>query len=310
MQQSTLKKTVQWRGQGLHSGKSTCMTIEPAPENHGIAFLRTDGPQHLPIPAQIRYVIDTMLATTLGIQSSGQTISISTVEHILAALYGLEIDNALISIDGPEVPIMDGSAAPFVTKILEAGIEMQQAPRKVLVIRKPIDLKEGHKHARLEHHTQFEIICSLDFNHPLIPSHPFHFTLKNQAFSQQIASARTFGFKQDVEALRSRGLAQGGSLDNAIVIDHHRILNPEGLRFHNECVRHKVLDALGDLSLLGYPLKGKATFHRTGHALNCSLVRNVLADPQAYEIQEMRSYPREQPRCNPLEAFDPLEIIA
>ncbi|RYF04232.1 MAG: UDP-3-O-acyl-N-acetylglucosamine deacetylase, partial [Deltaproteobacteria bacterium] len=278
LRQRTLREKIQCTGVGLHSGKQIRLEMLPAPEDTGIVFVRCDLPNHPEIRACASHVTDTTLATTL----SAAGASVATVEHLLAALSGLGIDNVRIMVDGAELPIADGSAAPFVALLQAAGIERQRRNKRFLVIKKEVRVSDGDKVARIVPASRLRISCALDFDHPLISATPLHFDYSEKAFVRELAPARTFGFLEDVEALRARGLARGGSLDNAIVIDAYKVLNQEGLRFSDEFVRHKLLDAMGDMALFGMPLLGRLSLHRSGHALNCALVRAVLSDAKAF----------------------------
>jgi UDP-3-O-[3-hydroxymyristoyl] N-acetylglucosamine deacetylase len=282
--QQTLREKVSCRGIGLHCGAAITLELLPATCDSGVVFVRTDLPGHPEIRACIDHVADTTLATTLAVPTPHGTAQVSTVEHILSAFAGLGVDNVRVLLDGPEVPILDGSAGPFVELMLQAGLERQRRPRRYVAIKKEVKLVDGHKVARATPGRSMRIKCSLDFDHPLISPTPYTFELTEAGFRREVARARTFGFMQDVEALQARGLARGGSLDNALVIDEYRVLNPDGLRFPDEFVRHKVLDAIGDLSLFGMPVKGRIYLHRSGHALNTQLVRAVLSDPKSYEV--------------------------
>jgi len=286
LRQRTLREKACCAGVGLHSGRQINLEILPAPENHGINFVRTDLPLHMELRPHVEHVVDTTMATTIGVGVNGSRAVVGTVEHLLAALAGLGIDNARIHLDGPEVPIFDGSAGPLIEMLLKAGTEDQRVPKRYLVINKEVSVENGSSKARIGPGSGMQINCSIDFDHPLIAPAPFQFNLAEDSFAKEIAPARTFGFIEDVEALRKNGLALGGSLDNAIVIDHYRVLNPDGLRFPDEFVRHKILDAIGDMSLFGMPVIGKLRLHRSGHALNTALVREVLSDERAYEIVE------------------------
>ncbi len=283
--QRTLQRTVVCRGVGLHRGAMVEMRLAPAPVNHGLVFVRVDLPLKPSIPVRSEFVVDTSLATTLGVGS----VRVGTVEHLLAALSGLGIDNLRIELDGPEVPIMDGSAAPFAKLVHEAGIRTQDEAKEFLVIKRTVTVVDGDKYASFSPAKRFRIDCTIDFRHPLISDQQFTVEFSDRSFVREVAPARTFGFLRDVDKLRSLGLAQGGSLLNAVVVDDFSILNPEGLRFPDEFVRHKLLDALGDVSLLGRPVIGALTAHKTGHALNQRLVAKVLADPQNYEVVRARS---------------------
>jgi len=249
-----------------------------------VVFVRTDLGGPIAIPARAEHVVDTALATTLG--RSGAKVG--TVEHILAALSGLGVDNARIELDGPEVPIMDGSAAPFAYLIRTAGIRIQNEPKSFLVIRKPVSVVEGDKEASLRPSSRFKIDCTIDFRHPLISNQSFAMEFSDRVFTREVARARTFGFLRDVEMLQKVGLAKGGSLDNAIVVDEFAILNPDGLRFPDEFVRHKVLDAMGDLALFGYPVIGHLSVVKAGHALHHRLLLKVLEDASQYVVVRAR----------------------
>jgi UDP-3-O-[3-hydroxymyristoyl] N-acetylglucosamine deacetylase len=282
LKQKTIAAAVKTVGIGLHSGRKSTLTIKPGPINSGIQFVRVDLPEPKQIPAHALAVCDTRLASV--IQKDG--VRISTVEHLLSACAGLGLDNLVIELDCEEVPIMDGSAASFLFLIESAGIIEQSAPRQFMVIKKPVEVREGDKLARLEPFAGFKLDFTIDFKHPALDKTGQHFTIDfaEQAYRSEIGRARTFGFAHEVEALREIGLARGGSLDNAIVLDEHRILNNEELRYEDEFVRHKILDAIGDLYLVGHPIIGAYVAQKSGHALNNALLRQLLADPSAYEI--------------------------
>lgn len=283
--QRTLKRPVTVRGIGLHSGAPVTLTLCPAPIDHGIVFVRVDGGRRISIPAKAEFVVDTALATTLGRDGA----KVSTVEHLLAALAGLGLDNVRAELDGPEVPILDGSASPFVEHILEAGLREQAAPKRFVVIKKAVSVVHGDKSATLSPSKRLRIDCTIDFKHPLIADQKFTMDFSDRTFVRDIARARTFGFLKDVEKLKQAGLARGGTLENAIVVDEFSILNPEGLRFPDEFVRHKLLDTVGDLSLLGMPMLGHLTAIKSGHALNHALVMKVLSDPTSFEVVSART---------------------
>ncbi|MCC6336040.1 MAG: UDP-3-O-acyl-N-acetylglucosamine deacetylase [Myxococcales bacterium] len=284
MQQRTLRRAVTIEGVGLHSGARVTLRLLPSAPHTGLFFVRTDLLRQPVIPVHARHVTDTSLATTLGKDG----VRVGTVEHLLAALQGLGLDNLRMELDGPEVPIMDGSAAPFAQKMLEAGLRLQDAPRQFLVIRRAVTVTDGDKYATFSPARRLRIDCTIDFKHPLISDQQFTLEFNERAFQRDVAPARTFGFLRDVDKLRSMGLARGGSLDNAVVVDDFSILNPEGLRFPDEFVRHKLLDALGDVALLGFPVIGALTAFKTGHALNQKLVARVLADPANYRVVRAR----------------------
>ena len=282
--QRTLRRPASCEGVGLHSGARVTLRVLPAPIDSGVSFVRSDLPGRPVIPARAELVVDTALATTLGRGSA----RVATVEHLLSALAGSGIDNARIELDGPEVPIMDGSAAPFVEMLLESGVRVQEALKSFLIIKRTVTATDGDKYASLAPSNRFRIDCTIDFKHPLISDQTVSIEFSDQAFAKHIARARTFGFLREVEKLKSMGLAQGGSLDNAIVVDDFNILNPEGLRFPDEFVRHKLLDALGDISLLGRPVIGHLTCFKSGHQLNHKLVTRVLSDSANYEVVRAR----------------------
>jgi UDP-3-O-[3-hydroxymyristoyl] N-acetylglucosamine deacetylase len=279
-----LLRTVVVEGVGLHSGRAITLRLVPAPVNHGLVFVRTDLPARPSIPVRSEFVTDTALATTLGVEGA----KVGTVEHLLAALSGMGIDNLRMELDGPEVPIMDGSAAPFTTCMAEAGLRHQGEPKTFLVIKRQVTVTDGDKYASFAPAKRFKIDCTIDFKHPLISDQQFTLEFSDRSFVRDVASARTFGFLRDVDKLRSMGLARGGSLENAVVVDEFSILNPEGLRFPDEFVRHKLLDALGDVALLGRPVIGALTAFKTGHALNQKLVAKVLSDPLNFEVVRAR----------------------
>ena len=285
MKQSTIKQSVSCSGVGLHSGKLVTLTLHPAAENTGIVFdIHASSGVHRVEPSP-QAAVATGLATTLGVPGA----SVATVEHLLAALRGLEVGNVIIEIEGGEVPIMDGSAGPFVFLIQSAGIEEQPVAKKFIRIKKPIEVREpdrnGDKWARFEPYDGFRIAFSIVFNHPAIDrtGQEVVVDLAEHSYVRDVARARTFGFMQEVEWLRENGLAQGGGLDNAVVLDEYRVLNADGLRYGDEFVKHKVLDAIGDLYLLGHSLLASVTAHKSGHALNNALARELLARPDAWE---------------------------
>ncbi len=281
LKQRTIKDSIRATGIGLHSGVKVFMTLRPAPANTGIVFRRLDLPEPVDVPATALNVSETNLGTTL---EHGEA-RVATVEHLLSALAGLGIDNLFIDLTAPEVPIMDGSAAPFVFLLQSVGIEEQTAAKRFIRIIEPIEVSEDDKWAKFEPYDGFRVNFEIDFDHPVLQKHRQKASLEfsTTAFLKEISRARTFGFLKDVEYLRANDLALGGSLDNAIVMDEYRVLNEDGLRFHDEFVRHKVLDAVGDLYLLGSCLIGEFTGFKSGHRLNNLLLRALLAQPAAYE---------------------------
>ncbi|MGD8808114.1 MAG: UDP-3-O-acyl-N-acetylglucosamine deacetylase [Gammaproteobacteria bacterium] len=281
MKQRTLKDSIRATGIGLHGGAKVYLNLRPAPANTGIVFRRLDLPEPVDIPAHALNVTQTELGTTL--EANGARVS--TVEHLLAAMAGLGIDNAYVDLTAAEVPIMDGSAAPFVFLLQSAGIEEQSAPKRFIRILKPIEVSEGDKWARLTPYDGFRLQFRIDFDHPALRKHRQESDLEfsSTAFLKEISRARTFGFLRDIETLRAKDLTLGGSFDNAIVMDEYRVLNEDGLRFTDEFVRHKLLDAVGDLYLLGSCLVGRFTAYKSGHRLNNLLLRELLAHPETYE---------------------------
>ena len=281
MLQRTLKDSIRATGIGLHSGVKVYMTLRPAPPNSGIIFRPLDLPEPVDIPAAALNVTETNLGTTLTYGAG----KVATVEHLLSAIAGLGIDNLFVDLTAPEVPIMDGSAAPFVFLLQSAGIEEQAAQKRFIQILRPVEVREGDKWARFEPYNGFRVNFEIDFDHPVLQKHRQRASLdfSTTSFLKEISRARTFGFLKDVEYLRANDLALGGSLDNAIVMDEYRVLNEDGLRFQDEFVRHKVLDAVGDLYLLGSCLIGEFTGFKSGHRLNNLLLRALLEQPEAYQ---------------------------
>ena len=281
MKQRTLKESVRATGIGLHSGAKVYMTLRPAPPNSGITFRRIDLDTPVDIPADALKVTGTTLGTTLEHQQA----KVATVEHLLSALAGLGVDNAFVDLTAPEVPIMDGSAAPFVFLLQSAGIEEQNAPKRFIRIRKPVEVRDGEKWVRLTPYNGFKVNLEIDFDHPVLKKHKQSASLEfsTTSFLKEISRARTFGFLTDIESLRERDLTLGGSIDNAVVMDEYRVLNEDGLRFRDEFVRHKILDAVGDLYLLGCCLIGEFTGYKSGHHLNNSLLRALLDQENHFE---------------------------
>jgi len=276
--QRTVGKRVQCSGVGLHSGRPATIVLAPAAPDAGITFVRMDlGAE---IPARSAYVADTTLSTNLAAGAA----RIHTVEHVLSALTGMGIDNCRVEVDGPEIPILDGSAAPFVALVREAGVVEQRQGKRFLVMVRPVEVRDGDKLARLEPAESLSIEFTVDFKHPLVTDQAFRFAFSDRAYEREVARARTFCFLRDIEQMQAVGLAKGGSLENAIVVDDFSILNPEGLRFPDEFARHKVLDAIGDLSLAGLPVIGHFRAYKSGHGLNQALVRKVLSDPSCHMV--------------------------
>lgn len=277
--QRTLLQKISVSGTGVHSGKQTQLTINPAPKNHGIKFRRLDLPGTQDIPALFKRVVDTSLATVLGTNGA----IISTIEHLMASFAGLEIDNALVEVDDYEIPIMDGSAKIFTRLIKEAGIVNQTAPKHFFIVKKPIKVIDNDKSVIVYPEPCFKITCRIDFSHPLIGKQEITFDRTKNNFETEISHARTFGFIQDLELLKKFSLGKGGSLDNAIIIDKDKILNEDGLRYSDEFVRHKLLDSLGDFSLLGMPIQGHIITQKSGHTLNHLFIKTFLENKDAWE---------------------------
>jgi UDP-3-O-[3-hydroxymyristoyl] N-acetylglucosamine deacetylase len=281
LRQRTLKSLVSASGVGLHTGNKVRLTLRPAPPDTGIVFRRIDLASPVSIPARAELIGEARLASTLV---KGD-VKIHTVEHLMSALGGLGVDNAYVDLDAAEVPIMDGSASPFVLLVQQAGIEAQAAPKRFLRVTRRVEVRDGDKWARLDPYEGFRLSFSIDFRHPVIERSTQSVTVDfaETSYLKEIARARTFGFMHDMEDLRDSGLALGGGLDNAVVLDDYRVLNADGLRFADEFIRHKLLDAIGDLYLLGRPLLAAFTAHKSGHALNNRLLRAALADDAALE---------------------------
>jgi UDP-3-O-[3-hydroxymyristoyl] N-acetylglucosamine deacetylase len=296
----TLRREVGCTGIGLHSGRPVRLVLKPARPQHGIVFRRADV--HVDVPARLEYLARLDHATTL----SRDGISVETVEHLLSALLALGVDDVLIEVDGPEVPILDGSAAPFVILIHEAGLRPQPVPRRYLKVLRPVEVVRGPKSARLLPAEQLQVRYTIGFDHPLLRHQEAEFSVTPECFSEAIAPARTFGFLREVETLRRSGLARGGSLANAVVIGETGVLNNK-LRFEDEFVRHKILDAIGDLALLGHPLLGRLEAVKAGHALHAALAQKLLATPGAWVLSAHPQLPTLQlprPSAAPGLAFE------
>jgi UDP-3-O-[3-hydroxymyristoyl] N-acetylglucosamine deacetylase len=281
VRQRTLKNLIRATGVGLHTGEKVYMTLRPAPVNTGIVFCRTDLDPVVSIKGEAESVGETILGTTL-VQDG---VRVATVEHLLSALSGLGIDNAFVDLSASEVPIMDGSAGPFVFLVQSAGIVEQDAAKRFVRIRRPVEVRDGDKWARLEPFDGFKVNFEIEFDHPIFKVHQRKASMdfSSMSFLKEVSRARTFGFMRDMESLRSSNLVKGGSLDNAIVMDDYRILNEDGLRYENEFVRHKILDAIGDLYLLGHTLIGEYSGYKSGHGLNNMLLRALLASEEAWD---------------------------
>jgi UDP-3-O-[3-hydroxymyristoyl] N-acetylglucosamine deacetylase len=282
LKQRTLKNLIKTTGVGLHTGARVEIVLRPAPSNTGIVFHRVDLERPVSIQADALHVGETRLSSTLKHDGT----AISTVEHLMSALAGLGIDNLHVDVAGPEVPIMDGSASPFVFLVQSAGIVEQEGYKRYLRVVAPVEVRDGDKWARFEPFNGFKLDFTIDFPHPMFGSENRHVVIDfaEHSYVKEVARARTFGFMQDLEAMREAGLGLGGSLQNAVVLDEYRVLNSEGLRYDNEFVKHKVLDAIGDLYLLGHPLIGQYTAFKSGHGLNNAVARALLARTDAFEL--------------------------
>jgi len=284
IRQRTLKQSVHATGVGLHSGRKVSLTFRPAPVNTGIVYVRTDLQPEVELRADAQFVRDTVLCTALV---NEQGVRISTVEHLSAALASLGIDNLYVEVDAPEVPVMDGSAHPFIYLLQSGGIEEQSLPKKFIRIKKKVRIEDGDKWAEFAPYNRgFRMDLQIDFRHPVFDKQNQHlvFDFSGSKFAKEISRARTFGFMKDIEYLHSQNLALGGSLDNAVVLDDYRVLNEEGLRYEDEFVKHKLLDAIGDLYMYNHSILGQFTAYKTGHAVNNKLLRALLADAEAWEM--------------------------
>jgi UDP-3-O-[3-hydroxymyristoyl] N-acetylglucosamine deacetylase len=277
--QRTIARAIRCSGVGVHSGREVNLKIKPAPINHGIKFIRTDLQDSPCISARFNRVVDTSLATVIGVEG----FIVSTIEHLMASFAGLSVDNALVEVDAHEMPIMDGSAAPFTRLIRAAGIVEQDGPKCVFVIKKPITLEKDDKSVSIFPFPSYKITCSIEYDHPLIQSQTFSMEVTDRLFEKEICSARTFGFLNEIEYLKRVGLAKGGSLDNAVVVDKDSVLNSGGLRFQDEFVRHKLLDCIGDFSLLGLPIFGHIVTHKSGHAFHHAFLEKFFSEKSSWE---------------------------
>jgi UDP-3-O-[3-hydroxymyristoyl] N-acetylglucosamine deacetylase len=290
LQQRTLKSLTRAVGVGVHSGQKVELTLKPAPPDSGITFRRTDLPQPVTIAVNAQAVSDTRMASTISVGGDPGAPKVQTVEHLLSACAGLGLDNLAIDITADEVPVLDGSAASFVFLLQSAGIALQDAPKRFIRVARPVEVREGEgaslKWARLEPHHGYVLTFEIEFRHPALNAtgQRVSFDMGSGRYKRDIARARTFGFSKDVEAMRERGLGLGGSMDNAIVVDDTKVLNTGGLRYDDEFVKHKILDAIGDLHIAGHPMLAHYIAFRSGHALNNKLLRALLADATAYEI--------------------------
>ena len=283
IQQRTIKQSVQETGIGLHKGEKVTMTLRPAPANTGIVFRRVDLDPHVDIPARANAVGDTMLCTCL---SNAEGVSIHTVEHLASALAGLGIDNIIVEVDSHELPIMDGSSSPFVFLLQSAGIEELNAPKRFLKVKKTIRVEDGDKWAELRPFDGFKVDFAIDFDHPVISQTRQHMVMDfdSSSYVNEVSRARTFGFMRDLEYMNAHNLALGGSMENAVALDEYRVLNPEGLRYDDEFLKHKILDAVGDLYLCGHSIIGELCAYKTGHGLNNKLLNAMLEDQSSWEF--------------------------
>ena len=296
LRQRTIKSKVSTAGVGLHSGQRVEITLRPAAANTGIVFRRVDLDPPVEIPASAQRVTDTRMASTLSAEGA-PSVHVATVEHLMSALAGLGVDNLYVDVTAAEIPILDGSAGSFVYLVQSVGVVEQSAPKRFIRVLETVEVRDGDKWARLEPHDGFRLAFSIEFGHPAIDAtgQRYEIDFATTSYVREIARARTFGFVQDVEALRAAGLAQGGSLGNAIVMDEYRVLNTEGLRYDDEFVKHKILDAIGDLYLVGHPLLASYTANKSGHAMNNALLRALLARERAWELASFEQR-REAPR--------------
>jgi UDP-3-O-[3-hydroxymyristoyl] N-acetylglucosamine deacetylase len=304
IQQRSVKAKVHTTGVGLHTGARVTLTLRPALPDTGIVFHRTDLPEPKSFRIAPELVTDTRLCSALEADGA----KVATVEHLMSALAGLGIDNLHIDIDGPEVPILDGSAAPFVYLLQSAGIALLNAPKRFIRVRKTVRVEEGDKWVQVQPHEGFTLAFRIDFDHPVFrnTSREIALDFSRQSYVQEVSRARTFGFVKDVEYLRSHGLALGGTLDNAIVLDEYRVLNNDGLRYADEFVKHKVLDAVGDLYLTGHPILGAFTAYKSGHGLNNKLLRALMTDTSAWEWRE---YADERGTPKALMSLHPVPVV-
>lgn len=291
--QRTLMNEVGCTGIGLHTGEKVKINLRPAPANSGIKFIRTDLKGRPEVEVRFDNVFDTTLATTIGTNGC----KVSTIEHLMAAFFGLGIDNAVVELDGPEVPIMDGSAAPFVFLIKSGDVREQKSPKQFIVIKKPFKVDDGNRSVCIYPSKKLKITYMIDFQHPLLRNQEYELTFSGRDFVREISTARTFGFMKDVETLKKNGFARGGSLDNAVVIDDFRIINEDGLRFDDEFVRHKILDFIGDISIVGSPIIGHFVIKKSGHFLNQHMLRKLMESKKHWKVMTFKT-PEECTKTN------------
>jgi len=291
--QRTLMNEVGCTGIGLHTGEKVKINLRPAPVNSGIKFVRTDLKGRPEVEVRFDNVFDTTLATTIGTNGC----KVSTIEHLMAAFFGLGIDNAVVELDGPEVPIMDGSAAPFVFLIKSGDVREQKSPKQFIVIKKPFKVDDGNRSVCIYPSKELKITYMIDFQHPLLRNQEYELTFSGRDFVREISTARTFGFMKDVETLKKNGFARGGSLDNAVVIDDFRIINEDGLRFDDEFVRHKILDFIGDISIVGSPIIGHFVVKKSGHFLNQHMLKKLMESKKHWKVMTFKT-PEECTKTN------------
>lgn len=305
LRQRTLAEKISCTGIGLHSGKKVNLTIKPALPNSGITFERIDISPGCRVKASFDNVVDTNMATTIGFNG----YSVSTVEHIMAAFFGMGIDNALVQIDGGEIPIMDGSSAPFIFLLKNAGFTIQNSHKRFLLVKKSVKVKDGNRSVQLNPSNELKITYKIDFDHPLIKDQSYEISFSKSSFVDEISRARTFGFLRDVQTLRNNGLAKGGSLDNAIVVDDFRVLNEDGLRYKNEFVRHKLLDFIGDLAILGCVPIGHFVVERSGHSMNQKLLRLFMAQERSWEVVRFKNKEECGRKSIKIPSFGTLDLV-
>lgn len=303
--QRTLRDSVSCTGIGLHSGEKVRITIKPAPPDSGIKFVRKDLSGRQVIKANFKNVVNTNMSTTIG--NNGNKVS--TIEHLMAAFFGFGIDNALVEVEGPEIPIMDGSSAPFIFLIKSVGIKEQRKPKQFIIIRKGFKIKDGNRSISIKPSKELKISFTVDFHHPLITNQKYELRFSGKDFIKEISKARTFGFLKDIKTLREAGLAKGGSLDNAIVIDDFRILNEDGLRYRDEFVRHKILDFIGDLAVLGSPIIGHFHVERSGHSLNQAMLKKLVTNKRCWKRVTMEKPQKGIEDSFRIPVFGPMEHV-
>ncbi|MDY6880073.1 MAG: UDP-3-O-acyl-N-acetylglucosamine deacetylase [Desulfatiglans sp.] len=303
--QRTIKKDVECTGIGLHSGQAVSIKIKPAPVDTGIQFVRVDLDTRPVLAADFESVADTTLATTIG--TNGCTVA--TIEHLMAAFFGLGIGNAVVELDGPEVPIMDGSASPFVFLLKSAGLKEQNAARRFIIIKKPFEVDDGNRSVVIYPSNELKISYLIDFQHPLLRNQEYELVFSGRNFVREISSARTFGFLRDIQTLKENGFAQGGSLDNAVVIDDFRIINEDGLRFKDEFVRHKILDFVGDLSIVGAPVIGHFKVKKSGHFLNQHMLKCLMKSQEHWEAVTLETPEKCKENSVRIPAFGALDPV-